>query len=108
MVTVWAPDDSAAQIARGVREYDVPVLVAVQKKLTPEAGDGSTEAANPELDALRELAERVADFFGTEHVDVGGACWASTDLNLGNPDAMRQNRQFFAVATFRFQLRRKR
>jgi hypothetical protein len=105
VVTVWCPGDEVRQEARGFRSYDVPVLVALHKAMTPAAGDGSAEASNDELDALMEVAERVADLFGRDGVaKCGGADWTGTELSLGNPDAMRERRQFFAVATLRFTL----
>lgn len=107
VVTVWCPGDTMSQATRGSRDYDIPVLVAVQKHLTQDAGDGSTEASNPELDGLMEIAERVSDFFTPDSPKVGGALWQASELTLGNVDKIRESRQFFAIATIRFTLHKK-
>jgi hypothetical protein len=100
-VSIWAPGDAKSQAGRGVFAYEIPVLVAMAKRLTA-ACDPSDENANDELDALMLLAEKVADFFAPDPAGVGGAQWQTTELNLANPDAMRERRQFFAVATLHF------
>ncbi len=100
-VDIYAPGDSKTRVSRGQNAYDIPVLIAIAKRLTVNA-DPSLETANAELDALMELAEKVADFFEPDPIGLGGALWQSTDLNLANPDAMRERRQFFAVATLHF------
>lgn len=102
-VTVWCPGDTMTSESRVGQAYEVPVLVAVRKALTSGC-DPSDDAGNAEMDALMELAERVAGHVNQRSGPVGGALWTSTDLSLGNPDAMRERRQFFAVATLRFTL----
>lgn len=101
VVTVYAPGDSKSNAARLVRAYEIPVLVALQKRFT-QAADPSLESANDECDSLMELAEKVFDFFDADAAGVGGAKWIGSDLSLGHPDIMREQRQFMAVATFRF------
>lgn len=108
-VTIWAPGDVREQAARGRSQHEIPVLVSIAKRLANAGGsppDPATEAANEQLDDLTELAEKVADHFGPDAAGVGGALWTRTEMNIGNSDAIRERRQFFAIITFTFILHR--
>jgi hypothetical protein len=103
VVDIWTPGDIREQAARGAADYEMIVAVALQKNL-PKGCDPSKEEGNTVLDAMTEVAERVALFLGP---DIGGedglggeeigAKWRNTETTLPNPDVLRETRQFLAV-----------
>jgi hypothetical protein len=102
-VTVYAAEDQRTHPARGVDQHDVVVHVGVQKRLTT-AADPQTEAANAEIDALMEVAERIADHFKRGELGATGAMWASTDhAPTADPQHLLTHRVFtnLIVLTFR-------
>lgn len=72
-VQVVARSDRGTALDRvGVTLHDLTVDIGIQKRLTPGTNPQS-ENANPEIDDLADLAERIADFFkpGTDVVADG-------------------------------------
>lgn len=102
-VTVYAPGDSQQQATRNHRQYEIPVLIGMECGLTPSC-DPTAESGNTEIDALMEFAEKVADFFKPGPLGDSGASFLRTDLKLQNPDVMREQRLFTAVATVFFNM----
>ena len=84
---------------RNLAQKDVQIDVAVQKKLS-----GSDSGGNPEIDALMDLVEEVADFVRSAG-RLAGAVWIKTEnAPIYSPDHMENLRQFTSVLTFTFRL----
>lgn len=100
-VTVWAPGDEREQLARARSSYEIPVVVAVEKRLKRSC-DPAEETANAEIDPLMELVERAADHFQPGPLGDTGASFVRAATNLQDPDVMRAQRMFLALVTLTF------
>lgn len=102
-VTVLATSDEQTRLNRaGAKMHDITVQIGIRKKLT-EAADPSAESANSEIDALTELAEQIADFFGPGQY--GGATWMKTEQPvIADHDMLREHRVYFSVVILTFKL----
>jgi hypothetical protein len=87
-------------LTRSGTQREIVVDVAIRQHMAEGAG-------NDDLDALMNLAQEIADFFGpagTAKLD-GGAAWLRTEHEpLFDPPHLDQANVFFSVISFTFKL----
>ena len=99
-VQVYAANDEQSALTRAAKKHEIRIEVWIQKPLSA-AANPLTEAANAEIDALTELAERVADHFRGSFT-AGPGRWVRTDLPAPDTGTLLQQRLFTALVVLFF------